>query len=129
MGESTFCIASLPARKGYIECTFRQTGKVTSVLAEKGDVVGFRGRYGNTFPLNKWKGKNLLFRAGGIALTAKGFVIRDAHDTHEKFKAIIIIYGAKSGEDLVYKDEIAEWRSCLDLKLVTTVDPGGETPD
>lgn len=35
-GESTFCIASSPTRKGYIECTFRQAGKVTSALAEIG---------------------------------------------------------------------------------------------
>ena len=27
-GESTFCIASSPTRKGYIECTFRQAGRV-----------------------------------------------------------------------------------------------------
>lgn len=42
-GESTFCIASSPTRKGYIECTFRQAGKVTSALAgkEEGDTGRF----------------------------------------------------------------------------------------
>ena len=33
-GESTFCIASSPTRKGYIECTFRQAGRVTTGLAK-----------------------------------------------------------------------------------------------
>jgi sulfhydrogenase subunit gamma (sulfur reductase) len=33
VGESTFCIASSPTRKGYIECTFRQAGRVTSALS------------------------------------------------------------------------------------------------
>ena len=69
-GESTFCIASSPTRKGYIECTFREVGRVTAALADKevGDIVGFRGPYGNVFPLEDWKGKNLVFIAGGIAL-------------------------------------------------------------
>ena len=55
-GESTFCIASSPTRKGYIECTFRETGRVTSSLADKdvGDVVGFRGPYRNVFALDTW---------------------------------------------------------------------------
>lgn len=52
-GESTFCIASSPTRKGYIECTFRQAGRVTTGLSrlETGATIGFRGPFGNTFPL------------------------------------------------------------------------------
>jgi len=131
VGESTFCIASSPTRKGYIECTFRQAGKVTSALAlaEEGDMVGFRGPYGNTFPLGEWRKKNLLFIAGGIALPPIRCVIWNALDTRENFKDITIVYGAKSVDDLVYKDELAEWQMRPDVKLVTTVDPGGETPD
>ena len=34
-GESTFCIASSPTRTGFIECTFREAGRVTSALANK----------------------------------------------------------------------------------------------
>src|ERR1035438_9542492 len=43
-GESTFCIASPPTRKDYIECTFRKAGKVTNALArmDEGDVIGLR---------------------------------------------------------------------------------------
>jgi sulfhydrogenase subunit gamma (sulfur reductase) len=32
VGECVFTIANSPTRKGYIECTFRQVGKVTSAL-------------------------------------------------------------------------------------------------
>lgn len=76
-GESTFCIASSPTRKGYIECTFRQAGRVTTGLSrlETGATIGFRGPFGNTFPLDEWKGKNLLFIAGGIALPPMRCVI------------------------------------------------------
>ena len=112
-GESTFCIASSPTREGYIECTFRQEGRVTTGFSklEEGATVGFRGPFGNTFPIDEWKGKNLLFVAGGIALPPMRCVIWNALDTRENFKDITIVYGAK------------------DVNLITTVDPGGETPD
>lgn len=131
VGESTFCIASSPTRKGYIECTFRQAGKVTSALssAEEGDVIGFRGPYGNTFPIDEWRGKNLLFIAGGIALPPMRCVIWNALDQRENFKDVTIVYGARSVEDLVYKHELEEWGNRTDVRLVTTVDPGGETSD
>lgn len=130
-GECTFCIASSPTRKGYVECTFREAGKVTSALSklEEGDTMGFRGPFGNTFPIDEWKGKNLLFIAGGIALPPMRCVIWNALDTRENFKDISILYGARSVADLVYKHELKEWDERPDVKLVTTVDPGGETPD
>jgi NAD(P)H-flavin reductase len=130
-GECTFCIASSPTRKDYIECTYRQAGKVTSALTnlEVGDTMGFRGPYGNVFPIEDWKGKSLLFIAGGIALPPMRCVIWNALDTRENFKDITILYGARSVDDLVYKSELEEWSKRPDVKLVTTVDPGGQTPD
>jgi sulfhydrogenase subunit gamma (sulfur reductase) len=130
-GESTFCIASSPTREGYIECTFRQAGKVTGALAncEEGDTIGFRGPYGNIFPIDEWKGKNLLFIAGGIALPPMRCVIWNALDRRKEFNDVTIIYGAKSVSDLVYKHELEDWKQRPDVNLVVTVDPGGETPD
>lgn len=130
-GESTFCIASPDTRKGYIQCTFRKVGKVTEALSrlEIGDTVGFRGPYGNTFPVDEWKGKNLIFVAGGIALPPLRSVIWTVLDQREDFGDITIVYGARSVEDLVYKDELKHWEERKDVKMVTTVDPGGETPD
>jgi NAD(P)H-flavin reductase len=130
-GESTFCVASPPTRKGYIECTFRKAGRVTNALAnlEIGDTVGFRGPYGNIFPVEEWEGKNLLYIAGGIALPPMRCVIWNTIDLREKYKDITIVYGARSVKDLVYKNELKEWAERPDIKLVTTVDPGGQTPD
>jgi len=130
-GESTFCIASSPTRKGYIECTFRQVGRVTTALAalQEGDQVGFRGPYGNVFPIDEWEGKNLLFIAGGIALPPLRCVIWNALDWRDRFRDISIVYGARTVADLVYKRELKEWTDRGDVRVVTTVDPGGETPD
>jgi len=130
-GESTFCIASSPTRKDYIECTYRRMGRVTSALArcEEGDTIGFRGPYGNIFPIDEWKDKNLLFIAGGIALPPMRCVIWNCLDLRQNYRNVTIIYGARTVKDLVYKHELKEWGERSDVKLITTVDPGGETAD
>ncbi len=131
LGESTFCLASSPTRKGYIQCTFRKTGRVTNGLGELsiGDTMGFRGPYGNHFPIEEWKGKNILFIAGGIALPPVRSVIWNILDRHEDFGNVTIVYGAKTVADLVYKEELRHWDERPDIKLIQTVDPGGETDD
>jgi NAD(P)H-flavin reductase len=130
-GECTFCIASSPTRKGYIECTFREAGRVTGALAnlEQGQVIGFRSPYGNIFPIEEWKGKNLLFIAGGIALPPMRCLICNCLDFRDWFHDVTIVYGSRTVADLVYKYELDEWSKRSDVKLVTTVDPGGETPE
>jgi len=131
LGESTFCIASAPTRKGYIQCTFRRMGRVTGGLSRLciGDTMGFRGPYGNWFPVDDWKGKNLLFIAGGIALPPVRSVIWTCLDRREDFGNITIVYGAKTVADLVYKNELEHWSERNDVRVVQTVDPGGETPE
>ncbi len=130
-GESTFCIASPPTRDGYIECTVKAAGKVTAELREVnvGDTLGFRGPYGNWFPVDDWLGKDLVFIAGGIGLAPVRCVIWNVLDRRAEFGAVTIVYGARSVGDLVYKRELEEWAARDDVTLVTTVDPGGETPD
>ncbi|MBI1910415.1 MAG: FAD/NAD(P)-binding protein [Deltaproteobacteria bacterium] len=131
LGESTFCIASSPTRKGYIQCTFRKTGRVTGGLANLsiGDTMGFRGPYGNSFPVDEWKGKDIVFIAGGIGLPPVRSVIWNVLDRREDFGKVTVVYGAKTVADLVYKNELQHWEERNDVTLVQTVDPGGETPD
>jgi NAD(P)H-flavin reductase len=130
-GECTFCIASPPTRRDYVECTFKTAGKVTSALRDlnPGDTIGFRGPYGNHFPLEEMEGKNLVFVAGGIGLAPVRCVIWNVLDQREKFGDVTIIYGARSVSDLVYKRELQEWSERNDVTVWQTVDPGGETPD
>jgi len=130
-GEATFCIASSPTRTGYIECCFRAVGRVTEELRrlEPGDSIGVRGPYGNSFPIEQFYGKNLVFVAGGIALPPLRTLIWNCLDLRDKFGEITIVYGARTEADLVYKRELAEWGKRPDVRLVKTVDPGGNGPE
>ena len=130
-GEATFCISSSPTRKGYIECSVKRAGKVTADLHEcnEGDVIGFRGPYGNSFPIDAMRGKNLLFVGGGIGLAPLRSLIWNCLDLRDQFAQITILYGARSVGDLVYKPELKTWQEMAGVTTVCTVDPGGETPD
>jgi sulfhydrogenase subunit gamma (sulfur reductase) len=130
-GEATFCIASSPTRKGYIECSVKRVGKVTGELhgANVGDVIGFRGPYGNSFPIEEMEGKDLVFVGGGIGLAPLRSLFWNCLDLREKFGRIAMVYGARSVDDLVYKGELKEWAARDDVDTVYTVDPGGQTPE
>ncbi len=128
-GESTFCIASSPTNREFIECSFKVYGKVTQSLQRlnTGDTIGIRGPYGNWFPLKELKGRNLLFIAGGIGMAPVRCVIENVLDWRDDYGSLTIIYGARSVNDIIYKDKVKSWRSRSDVKTIITVDPGGET--
>jgi NAD(P)H-flavin reductase len=130
-GECTFCIASSPTRPEYLECSFKLAGKTTSAMTKLnvGDTMGLRGPYGNSFPLEQMKGKNVVFIAGGIGLAPVRCIIWNVLDLRDQFKDITIICGARTVADLVYKNEIEDWKSMSGIKTVVSVDPGGETTD
>ena len=130
-GEATFCIASSPTREGYIECSVKSAGKMTGELHQcnVGDVIGFRGPYGNWFPIDEMQGKNLLFVGGGIGLAPLRSLIWNCLDWRDKFADLFVLYGARSVDDLVYKTELKTWRDMDNVRTLYTVDPGGETPE
>lgn len=129
-GESAFTIANPPTRPDHIECTFKGLGKVTGALRRLsvGQVVGFRGPYGNSFPVEEWTGRDIAFVGGGLGMAAVAAPLRLVLDRREQFGDVVVLNGARTVADLVYKDEMAEWERGGAVRVVRTVDPGGETP-
>ncbi len=130
-GESTFNICSSSNWKDYLEFCFRKTGKVTEALwqVEKGDTIGFRGPYGNSYPMEKWEGKNLIFIGGGIAMPPIRCAVWYALENRPKYGNITVIYGARTVKDLTFVRELEEWSRHERVRVIRCVDPGGETPD
>ena len=130
-GESTFNICSSSNWHDYIEFCFRKVGRVTEALwhAEEGDTIGFRGPYGNGYPMEEWRGKDLIFLGGGIAMPPIRCAIWYALENRQDYGDITIVYGARTVGDLVYVDELEEWAGHPGVRVVRCVDPGGETPD
>jgi NAD(P)H-flavin reductase len=129
-GESTFNICSSSTWKDHIEFCFRKVGRVTEALwkVTPGDVMGFRGPYGHGYPMDLWKGHDLIFLGGGIAMPPIRCAVWYALENRADFGDITIIYGARTVADLVYADELEQWAKCDRVRVVTCVDPGGQTP-
>jgi len=130
-GESTFNICSSSNWKGHLEFCFRKTGKVTEALwrIEEGDTVGFRGPYGNSYPVEQWEGRNLIFVGGGIAMPPIRCAIWYALENRARYGDIFIVYGARTVADLAFADELEQWAQFERVRVIQCVDPGGETPD
>ena len=130
-GESTFNICSSSNWHDFIEFCFRRTGKVTEALwnVEETDTIGFRGPYGNGYPMEKWQGKNLIFIGGGIAMPPIRCAIWQALENREAYGQITIVYGARTVGDMVFRQELDRWAEYDGVRVVRCVDPGGETPD
>ncbi|MCL0059021.1 FAD/NAD(P)-binding protein [Dehalococcoidia bacterium] len=129
VGEATFCISSSPTRRDHLEFTLQRVGKVTNALHRLGvgAEIGFRGPYGNSFPLDLLQGKNLVFVGGGIGLAPLRSLIWNVLDNRDKYNDIHIIYGARSPADLCFKYDLDAWGNNETVNMVTTVDRGDES--
>lgn len=123
-GEAPISITSSPSRPGFLEFTIRAAGMVTKAIhaLNTGDCVYLRGPYGNAFPFEEIKGKNIYFVAGGIGLAPLRSLINLVFDNRKDFKHIKILYGSKSAEDLCFKDEFEKWKKMPDTEVWLTVD-------
>jgi NAD(P)H-flavin reductase len=118
-GESMISISSSPLVNDYLQFSILKMGRVTSSLHEMqvGDVIGIRGPYGNSFPIEKWKGKNLIFIGGGIGLAPLWSVLQTALGKKGDYGKITLFYGARTSQDLVYREELEELKKTIQVDL------------
>jgi sulfhydrogenase subunit gamma (sulfur reductase) len=123
-GEAPISITSTAAAKGPLELCIRAAGHLTRRIhgMAMGAAIGLRGPYGNGFPLDRLQGRDLVFVAGGIGLAPLRSLINHALHQRDAFGRIIILYGARTPSDMVFKWEFARWKSAPDVELHTTVD-------
>ncbi len=129
VGEAMFSISSPPGKKE-LDFSIKHIGQVTEALhqAEPRQELGIRGPYGNNFPIEEIKGKNLLFIGGGIGLAPLRPLIYYALENPQQFGNLQLIYGARTPDDLVFKRDLYDnWPEYgnMEIKLSSDV----EAPD
>ena len=126
VGECMFSITSSPTNEEYMEFSIKKCGCVTEVLhaLEVGAQITVRGPYGKNFPVEEdFKGKDLLFIAGGIGLAPLRSVINYVRHYRENYGKVGIVYGARSKDDLVDIEEIqTEWVNEPNTEVYLTID-------
>jgi len=128
VGEAMFSITA--QGDDYIDSSIKQVGELTDALHEMvpGQKIGIRGPYGNGFPVDSLKGYDLLFVSGGIGLAPVRSLIRHCFGRRADYGHIDILYGARSPDDLVFKEDLFEhWPKQPDTNVQVTADRGDET--
>lgn len=125
-GESAFAISSLPNKDGIVQVSVMKVGNVTVKLHELeiGDKVGVRGPYGNNFPVEKWRGKNMVFIGAGIGVSPVKSVYQYVLSPGQRkdYGKVTLIYGARTPADLAFKDEFKEIDARDDVDLWLCID-------
>ncbi len=129
VGEAPFTPSSSPYDKERMDVTVMDVGLVTSKLheMEPGQSIGVRGPYGKGYPLDEFKGKDVLIVGGGVGLAPLRSLIFSLFEDLDSYRKVLIRYGAKTPSDIVYKDEIWSWGKKDKIDLVVTVDEGDES--
>lgn len=122
-GESPFGVFKCDNSFGF---SIKKVGGVTKTMFEKkkGDIIGIRGPYGNGWPVNDFKGKDVLLIGGGIGIPPIRSLLQYIQENKKSFGKAIIFYGAKTPEDVVYKKEFNEWKKAKGIDVRLTVDKG-----
>ncbi|ADY56192.1 oxidoreductase FAD/NAD(P)-binding domain protein [Syntrophobotulus glycolicus DSM 8271] len=127
VGEGMFSITN----KGdnHIEMAIKAVGELTNALheIEVGQEVGIRGPYGNGFPLEHCKGKDLLFIGGGIGLAPVRSLIMHCIRNRADYGKLTVVYGARSKDDLTFKEDLFKnWPKVENMDLFVTIDRAEE---
>ena len=124
-GEAPISVSSSPTRGPYLDLGVRRAGEVTGLMHEvlaPGAEVGIRGPFGTSFDTDAMRGGDVLLIAGGCGLAPMRALIQYCEDRRDEFGNVTVLYGARTPEDRLYKDDLAEWSRSPHLDCRCTVD-------
>jgi NAD(P)H-flavin reductase len=127
VGELPISISGDPNEPGRLIYTVRSVGAATHALVNRkpGQSIGVRGPFGTNWPMEEARGKDVLIVAGGIGLAPLRPAIHHILRNRDDYVRLMVLYGARSPKDLLYRKQLADWGRGPDTQVLTTVDYGG----
>ncbi|MFZ5981547.1 MAG: FAD/NAD(P)-binding protein [Candidatus Zixiibacteriota bacterium] len=124
VGEVPISISSDPTKPKTLIHTTREVGTVTRAMRQlkAGDLLGVRGPYGSSWPVDKAEDNDVVIIAGGIGLAPLRPVIYHVLAHREKYGKVVLLYGTRTPEDILFRKDLEQWRSRFDLETYLTVD-------
>jgi sulfhydrogenase subunit gamma (sulfur reductase) len=123
-GEAPFSISSTPSRPGLLEFCIRKAGTVTDALfrMKENDLIGFRGPYGNGFPIERMYDKDILIVVGGLGVAPLRSVLLFCLDNRDQFRGVSLLHGAKRPAEMIFREEFLALKEREDLECHLAVD-------
>ncbi|GAB5468035.1 MAG: FAD/NAD(P)-binding protein [Rhodospirillales bacterium] len=127
VGEVAISVSGDAARRDRLVHTIRAVGPVSRALTEMnlGEAVGVRGPFGSSWPLRQAVGSDVLVIAGGIGMAPLRPALYHLLRHRLDYGRVALIYGARSPEELLFRQELEGWRRDPDLQVRVTVDRAG----
>lgn len=124
VGEVPISFSGNPTVPGRIVHTVRAVGPVSTALTgvDPGGVIGLRGPFGTGWPMDEAVGRDVVVVAGGLGLAPLRPVLYQLFATRRRYGKIILLYGTRSPEDILFRSELETWRRRLDIAIEVTVD-------
>jgi len=122
-GEVPISISGDPGSGERLIHTVREVGLATSAIcrAREGEVLGVRGPFGQPWPVAELEGSDVVVVAGGIGLAPLRPAILALLARRERYGRLVLLYGGRSPDQLLYTDELEEWRE-RGLEVLVSVD-------
>lgn len=124
VGEVAISISGDPAEPDTLVHTTRAVGTVTRTMdrLRAGQVIGVRGPYGNGWPIEEAEGQDIVVVTGGIGLAPLRPLIYHVIANRNRYGRLVLLYGARTPNDILYRKEIERWRGRFDVDVLITVD-------
>ena len=124
VGEVPISISGNAGDQQKIVHTTRAVGAVTAAMSKlrAGDALGVRGPFGVGWPVKEAIGQDVVLVAGGIGLAPLRPVIYHLLRHRSEFGRIVLLYGARTPDDILYTKQLERWRSRFDFEVYLTVD-------
>ncbi len=124
VGEVPISVSGDPAAPDRLVHTIRSVGAVSSALTRlaPGAAIGFRGPFGTGWPMEETVARDVVIVAGGLGLAPLRPALYRLLADRLRYGRIVLLYGARSPEDILFRSELESWRRRLDIAIEVTVD-------
>ena len=124
VGEIPISISGDSNKRRPLVHTTRAVGTVSKAMRDlkPDDIIGVRGPFGSSWPVKQAEGNDVVIAAGGIGLAPLRSVMYHIISHREKYGKAVLLYGARTPADILYRHELELWRAHFDLEVYVTVD-------
>ncbi len=129
VGEVAISIVSDPDEPMFLDHTIRAVGRVTKAIADlqPGDVLGIRGPFGQSWPLEEARGRDVVIVTGGLGCAPVVGAIEYIFRRRAQYGSIKILHGVKTPHDLLYRERFDAWRRFTNTEVLLTSDQPDKT--